>query len=181
MVLNAGKKKRKMKLAIMKQINKMACLIIFILIYTYIIIFFTTAQMLKITSTNDIVSYTTMQMVMEANKSIESFLNFKIKSSIDLSEQKYSIFSNPMDIYYILSISDDMERVCSSIFKNSSNVDIKEFRQKNCNIDNKCVAPEAIGTCEARKRQIISEIGAEISHIMGQTVPTPKIPKPPRF
>jgi fructose 1,6-bisphosphatase len=88
--------------------------------------------MLKVTSANDIVSYTTMQMVMESNKSIESFLNFKIKSSIDLTEQKYSIFSNPMDLYYILSILGDKERVCNSIIKNSNNKDIKEFIEHSC-------------------------------------------------
>lgn len=131
-----------MKLVIMKPINKVICLIILVLIYTYIVIFFTTARMLKVTSINDITNYTTIQMVMENNKSIESFLNFKIKSSIDLAEQEYSIFSNPIDIYYILSMSDDVERICNSIFRNSNNINIKDFVKNSCKVNNNIKSKE---------------------------------------
>jgi hypothetical protein len=98
--------------------------------------------MLKVTSINDITNYTTIQMVMENNKSIESFLNFKIKSSIDLAEQEYSIFSNPIDIYYILSMSDDVERICNSIFRNSNNINIKDFVKNSCKVNNNIKSKE---------------------------------------
>jgi CHASE1-domain containing sensor protein len=132
MVLNVGKKRKKMKLVKMKPINKVIFLILSVLVYTYVVIFLTTTHMLKVVSTNDIVSYTTMQMVMENNKSIESFLNFQIKSSIDLAEQEYSIFSNPMDLYHILYMFSDKKRLCHTIIKDSNNTDIKEFMENNC-------------------------------------------------
>ncbi|MDR0407462.1 MAG: hypothetical protein LBH45_00860 [Campylobacteraceae bacterium] len=116
-----------------KPISKTILLILSVLIYTYVIIFFTTARALKVTSTNNIISYTTMQMVMESNKSIDGFLDFQIKSSIDLTEQKYSIFSNPMDLYYLLATP--ANKICNTILKDSNNTDIKEFIEKNCIFD----------------------------------------------
>jgi hypothetical protein len=86
--------------------------------------------MLKVTSANDILSYTTMQMVMERNKSIESFLNFQIKSSIDLVEQEYSIFSNPMDLYYLLTMP--TYEICDTFIKDNNNTDIRKFIENSC-------------------------------------------------
>jgi hypothetical protein len=112
------------------KIYKIFFSILLISIYTYIIVFFTAAHMLKVTSANDILSYTTMQMVMESNKSIESFLNFQIKSSIDLVEQEYSIFSNPMDLYYLLTMP--TYEICDTFIKDSNNTDIRKFIENSC-------------------------------------------------
>jgi RHS repeat-associated protein len=50
-----------------------------------------------------------------------------------------------------------------------------------CNYD-KCIAPEIIAACKAAKKERVADIGRQISHIMGDAMPTgPKIPNPPKL
>jgi hypothetical protein len=93
-------------------------------------------RMIKNEAVNNMISFGLIQRLTEDNKSIESFLNANIKIDIASYNQNSLKLSNPMDLYYILSISNDIERVCNSILEGSNNKDIKEFMQKNCDFKN---------------------------------------------
>jgi hypothetical protein len=117
----------KMKLVI----SKIFLLFLF-LFYTYVIMFFTTTQTLRTVSIGNILEFDIVRTLIENNKSVESFLNFQISSSISLAEQKYSIFSNPIDLYDILVTFGDKKRLCKTSLKDSNNTDVREFIKKNC-------------------------------------------------
>jgi hypothetical protein len=93
--------------------------------------------MIKNEAVNNMINFGLVQKLTEQNKSIESFLNSNIKMDIVSYNQNSLELSNPMDLYYILLILGDKERICNSILKDSDNADIKEFMKNNCNLEDK--------------------------------------------
>jgi hypothetical protein len=88
--------------------------------------------MIKNEAVNNMINLELIQKLTKQNKSIEGFLNSNIKMDIVSYNQSSLKFSNPIDIYYILLVLGDKERICSSILKDSNNTDVKEFMKNNC-------------------------------------------------
>jgi hypothetical protein len=77
-----------------------------------------------------------LQEMMGNNKSIENVLNSNTKTDIALYEayeQNTSIFSNPKDLYYLLTDFNSKNMFCyNDILKYSRNPDVVEFLERNC-------------------------------------------------